>query len=288
MTWHDASEQVWRRQLAGALLGCALAATVPGALAQAKKPPASKEPLVFGINEGATTQVSVGELVERYTPIAKSIERTLARPMTVEVYPETARFRTELGKGRFDVIFGKTVNLLAGAVRDKQFHAVVKTKAPYIAGFITAKGSPIKKPEDLRGKIIMMPERVFTTKLAEATLRDLGLTENDVKIQYTRLQEVVAYSVETGMVDVGVVNPTVKRQWQEKGNPVLLETKPVPNWSIIASPKFSETEVERLRAMLIALKDSPQGEQALKAIGVPEFVAATNAEYIELLKYIKE
>ena len=134
----------------------------------------------------------------------------------------------------------------------------------------------------------MMPEKVFTTQLGEAILRDLGYKEKDVTIQYTRLQEVVAFSVESGLTDVGVVNPTVKKHWQEKGNPVVLETKPVPNWSIIASPKFSETEVEHLRATLVGLKDTPQGLEALKAISVNEFVAAANPEYVDLLKYIGE
>jgi len=133
-----------------------------------------------------------------------------------------------------------------------------------------------------------MPERVFTTKLGEATLRDLGFKEKDVTIRYTRFQEAVALSVESGAADVGVVNPTVKREWLEKGNTVLLEAKPVPNWSIIASPGISQAAVERLRRALINLKNSERGTQALKAIGVPEFVAATNAEYIELLKFIGE
>ena len=126
------------------------------------------------------------------------------------------------------------------------------------------------------------------TKLGEAALRDLGFNEKDVTVRYTRLQEVVAFSVESGMVDVGVVNPTVKKQWLEKGNPVIHETKPVPNWSIIVSPRLSEAEVERLRAMLVGLKESPQGAEALKAISVAEFVPAANVEYVDLLKQIGE
>ena len=62
----------------------------------------------------------------------------------------------------------------------------------------------------------------------------------------------------------------------------------MPNWSIIASPGISRAEVERLRRALINLKNSERGTQVLKAIGVPEFVAASNAEYLELLKFIGE
>jgi ABC-type phosphate/phosphonate transport system substrate-binding protein len=275
-----------RVKFAAAAVVAVLCIHSEAALAQSKKAP--KEPAVFAVNEGATTQVTVAELVERYTPLAKAMERTLGRPVHVEVYPETKRFRSEVGAGRFDLIFGKTVNLLAAQIRDKQYRALVKTKNPYVAGFIVKKDSPIKGPKDLRGRTIMMPEKVFTTKLGEAILRDLGFKEKDVTIQYTRLQEVVAFSVESGLTDVGVVNPTVKRQWQEKGNPVVLETKPVPNWSIIASPRLSEADDERLRATLIGLKDTPQGQEALKAISVTEFVAAVSPEYLDLLKYIGE
>jgi ABC-type phosphate/phosphonate transport system substrate-binding protein len=296
-------------RLVSAVLACALAAVAYGAAAQqygtaaqqqgtaaqqkkkarAPKEPVVKERLVFAVNEGATTSVTHVELLQRYAPLAEAMENALRRPVKVEVYPDTGRFRAELERDRrFDLVFGKTVNLLAGMVRDKKYQAIVKTKTPYVAGFITAKDSPIKKAGDMRGKVVMMPERVFTTKLGEATLRELGFKENEVTVRYTRFQEAVANSVETGSADVGVVNPTVKQEWLKKGNPVLLEAKPVPNWSIIASPALTQTELTRLRNALIALKDSEHGSEVLKNISVPEFVAATNAEYVELLKYIGE
>jgi len=274
------------RLLPSFTLLCVFAAASSTYAAPTKGPASHKEPLIFAINEGATTQVTVGELVERYMPLAKFMERALDRPVKVDVYPETARFKKELEQKGFDIIFGKTVNLLAETVRDKHFHAVAKMKAPYVAGFITSQDSSVRKPEDIRGRVIMMPKGVFTTDLAHATLRDLGIKETDVTIRYTRLQEAVAHAVEIGMVDIGVVNPTVKRNWREKGNPVVLETKPVPNWSMIVSPRMDNAELERLRGVLIDLKNSPEGLQALKVIGVPEFVAATDDEYLELLKYI--
>jgi ABC-type phosphate/phosphonate transport system substrate-binding protein len=284
-----------RLRLVSAVLACALAAVASGTLAQQKKKPkGSKEPvvkerLVFAVNEGATTSVTHVELLQRYAGLADAMENALRRPVKVEVYPDTGRFRSELERQRrFDIVFGKTVNLLAAMIREKKYQAIVKTKTPYLAGFITVKGSPIKTPADLRGKVVMMPERVFTTKLGEATLRELGFKENDVTIHYTRFQEAVAGAVETGAADVGVVNPTVKQDWLKKGNTVLLEAKPVPNWSIIASPALTEAEVARLRRALVGLKDSEPGSEVLKAISVPEFVPAANVEYVELLKFIGE
>src|SRR5262249_13193066 len=108
-----------RGRLACAALAGALALAAGGALAQAKKPAAQRAPVVLAINEGATTQVTPEELFERYTGLARSVERALGRPVKLEVYPDTARFRAELEHRRFDVVFGKTVNLLAGMIRDK-------------------------------------------------------------------------------------------------------------------------------------------------------------------------
>lgn len=298
-----------RLRLVSAVFACALAAVAYGTAAQqygtaaqqqgttaqqkkkarAPKEPVVKERLVFAVNEGATTSVTHVELLQRYAPLADAMETALRRPVKVEVYPDTGRFRSELERQRrFDLVFGKTVNLLAGMVRDKKYEAIVKTKMPYVAGFITMKDSPIKRPADMRGKVVMMPERVFTTKLGEAKLRELGFKENEVTVRYTRFQEAVASSVENGSADIGVVNPTVKQEWLKKGNSVLLEAKPVPNWSIIASPALTPAEISRLRNALIALKDSEHGSEVLKNISVPEFVAAANAEYVELLKYIGE
>jgi len=290
-----------RLRLVSAVLACALAAVASGTPAQqtngtpakqkkarASKEPVVKERLVFAVNEGATTSVTHVELLQRYAGLADAMENALRRPIKVEVYPDTGRFRSEIERRRLDIVFGKTVNLLAGMIREKKYQAIVKTKMPYVAGFITLKGSPIKTPADLRGRVVMMPERVFTTKLGEATLRELGFKENDVTIRYTRFQEAVANAVETGSADVGVVNPTVKQDWLKKGNPVVLEAKPVPNWSIIASPALTEAELARLRRALIGLKDSEGGSEVLKAISVPEFVPAANAEYLDLLKFIGE
>src|SRR3954470_8214633 len=198
-----------RLRLVSAVLACALAAVASATLAQQKKKArASKEPVVkervvFAVNEGATTSVTHVELLQRYAGLAQAMEDALRRPVKVEVYPDTARFRSELERERrFDIVFGKTVNLLAGMIREKKYQAVVKTKTPYVAGFITMKGSPIKTAADMRGKVVMMPERVFTTKLGEATLRELGFKENEVTIRYTRFQEAVASSVENGSADV--------------------------------------------------------------------------------------
>jgi hypothetical protein len=57
---------------------------------------------------------------------------------------------------------------------------------------------------------------------------------------------------------------------------------------VIASSRFDAATVELLRATRVGLKDTEQGMQALKPISVPEFVAAADVEYIDLLKYIGE
>ena len=118
-------------RLASAVLACALAAVAYGTAAQqygtaaqqqgtaaqqkkkarAPKDPVVKERLVFAVNEGATTSVTHVELLQRYAPLANAMETALRRPVKVEVYPDTGRFRSELERQRrCDLVFGKTVN----------------------------------------------------------------------------------------------------------------------------------------------------------------------------------
>src|SRR5262245_26499368 len=120
-----------RVRLLSAVLACALAAVASATLAQQqKKPRTSQEPvvkerLVFAVNEGATTSVTHVELLQRYSGLVDAMETALRRPIKVEVYPDTGRFRAELERQRrFDIVFGKTVNLLAGMVRDKKYEAI--------------------------------------------------------------------------------------------------------------------------------------------------------------------
>ena len=61
---------------------------------RASKEPVVKERLVFAVNEGATTSVTHVELLQRYAGLAQSMEDALRRPIKVEVYPDTGRFRS--------------------------------------------------------------------------------------------------------------------------------------------------------------------------------------------------
>ena len=61
-----------------------------------------------------------------------------------------------------------------------------------------------------------------------------------------------------------------------------------PSSRSVASPTLTEAELARLRSALIGLKDSEGGSGVLRTISVPEFVAAANPEYLELLKFIGE
>ena len=60
------------------------------------------------------------------------------------------------------------------------------------------KNAPLLKPEDMVGKhIAMAEEKSLASKVGYATLRDMGMNPAKQDIHYARLQEAVAFMVDT-------------------------------------------------------------------------------------------
>src|SRR5207237_4074184 len=79
------------------------------ALAQ-KTGTAAPQAILFGINEGATTQVSVSELETRYDPLAKYIAKVLGKSVRVVSHVDQNLFQQDFFGGRYAIVFGKSVN----------------------------------------------------------------------------------------------------------------------------------------------------------------------------------
>ncbi len=170
-------------------------------------------------------------------------------------------------------------------MRDDGYQPLVRRAGPYKAAFIVAKDSPIKTLTEARKVRIVMPdEHSATTAVARAELRRHNITNPDVL--HVKFQEAVAQQVTGGLGQVGVVNPTIARQWTEQGGRVLAETQPVVNWSVLASPAMPADTVRLLQETLLGM--NTQAAPILGALGVKEWAKAERQDYMALLDYTKE
>ena len=101
-----------------------------------------------------------------------------------------------------------------------------------------------------------MPDEIaYPTWVGLAMLRDIGIGKGQADIRNFRSQEAVGYAVEQKLSDVGVVisYSKVAKDWTSKGHRFLWESKKLPFWSVIGSPKLTQEEIAKIREALIKL-----------------------------------
>jgi len=274
-----------RRGLAQAMALTALSLGLPAGAQPAPKKTGT--PWRFLINEAVTGDTNLFLLTARYRPLAEYLGQQMkGRTIDVEPIVDIQRFLTVAkADHKPELVFGKSVNQLAKLVRDQGYHPLVRRADPYKAAFIVAKGASFKSLSEVgQARIIMPDEFAATTAVARAELRRQNVAKPQV--MHVKYQEAVAQQVESGLGQVGVVNPTTARKWVEKGGRVLAETQPVVNWSVLAAPGLPADTIQQLRQALLAM--NTQAATVLAGIGVKEWAAAEPKDYLALLDYTKE
>jgi ABC-type phosphate/phosphonate transport system substrate-binding protein len=247
--------------------------------------------LLLGVNEGSSGSTDFQQRQSKYRPFTDYLSGIVKKPVKLESAQDLKSLKKNLQSGRFDFLIVRPSHISAAAMRDQKYVLVAAAKGEAVTSFIVHKDSDLKKPSDLAGKAIMMPdENAYPSHVGLAMLKEAGLKPETQNIRFARTQEAVGYSVEQKLVDVGVVVSYSKvfKEWESNGHRVLWKSKPLPYWSLIASPQISPDMVAKVREAIIKLSDTPEGEATLKAMGVNGFVAGKQQDYMDLLAYLKE
>ena len=251
--------------------------------------PAQAE-LVLAVNEGVTYYVTPTEIREKYKDLADLIGRhlkTTVRIVPVDQYPI---LRKGLDEQQYDLAFVHPAHHSLLSLRDGKYQLVVLTKGytEYRARFLVSKDAQMKQPADMKGKRFGMPDPdSITAVITRATMRDLGIDSAKAEIRTTRYQDAVPFFVENGFSDVGVsASGPVIKQWQEKGGAVLFESKAVPIKHMIASTKMSDTDMEKVRALMLGLDKSDAGQKILAKIGYKGYESGDPQQLAVLAKWL--
>jgi phosphonate transport system substrate-binding protein len=118
-------------------------------------------------------------------------------------------------------------------------------------------------------------------------MRDHGIDAARADNRTTRYQDAVPFFVENGFSDVGITGSSaVVKQWREKGGVVLYESKAVPIKHIIASTKMRDTDVEKVRALMLGLDKSEAGQKILAKIGYKGYESGDPWQLFVLAKWL--
>jgi ABC-type phosphate/phosphonate transport system substrate-binding protein len=262
---------------------------VPFAAVLLNSAPAQAE-LILAVNEGVTYYVTPTEIREKYKDLSDLIGKALKTTVKVVPVDQYPALRKGLDEQQYDLAFVHPAHHSLLSLRDGKYQLVVLTKGytEYKARFFVAKDAKMKQPADMKGKRFGMPDPdSITAVITRATMRDLGIDAAKADIRTTRYQDAVPFFVENGFSDVGVsASGAVLKQWQEKGGAVLFESKAVPIKHMIASTKISNTDLEKVRALMLGLDKSEAGQKILAKIGYKGYESGDEQQLAVLTKWL--
>jgi phosphonate transport system substrate-binding protein len=249
----------------------------------------AKGRLVLAINEGAAGSLTATDIVFRYGEFKKIVEKAVGAPVTLVAVRDARMLRKSVQTGVFAFVLSRPADVLAEAVRDYGYQAVVLSQEPAHALFIVKKDSPLKTIGDVKGKSILTPDRyAYMWRIANAMMRDNKILMAKEQVRAMGDQAAIGWSMEGGFFDVGVVASFsgVGRTWEKNGGRVIARSPELPNTPMIASSKVTPSQIQKLRAALVALRTSESGAAVLKDIGVQGFKEASSQTLIELITWL--
>jgi ABC-type phosphate/phosphonate transport system substrate-binding protein len=249
----------------------------------------AKGRLVLAINEGAAGNMTATDIAFRYEQFKQIVEKAIGAPVTLVAVRDARMLRKSVQGGAFALVLSRPADVLAEAVRDYGYQAVVVSQEPAHALFIVKKDSPLKTIGDVKGKSILTPDRyAYMWRIANAMMRDNKISMANEQVRAMSDQAAIGWSMEGGFFDVGVVASFsgVGRTWEKNGGRVIARSPELPNTPMIASQKVSPAQIQKLRIALVGLRSSDSGAAVLKDIGVPGFKEASSQTLIELITWL--
>jgi len=246
--------------------------------------------IVFAINEGGSGNADAADILFRYQEFGEVVEKALRVKVSIVNARGRDRLKENLKNHSYGLLLARPNDVPAEAVRDFGYQPVVSAKEPYQTLFIVVKTSPIRTISDVRGRTILTPDQYSNMwRAANAMLRDNKIDMSRETVKSMRDQAAIGWSLENGFFDVGVVNSVsgVGRSWEKNGGRVIARSPDQINMPMIASPKISAAQIERLRAAIIALDTTESGQAILKKIGMPPgFKETPRQAFIDFLAWL--
>ena len=262
-------------------------------LAQAVEAPPAPAPLVLAVNPYATK----AEIVRRLSPFAAYVGRAIGQPITVRVGGTYAEHVFAIGHDEVDIAF----------VGPAPFIRVLERfgSKPILARFEVAEGkslrgviavrsdSPIRSLAELRGRRVAFadPDSTMGYYVPAWMMLKAGVPLTALGgYRFVAIHPNVAVGVLSGDFDAGAMMREVYERFAPRGLRILAETSAAPERLFITRSTLAPALIERLRATLLTMHESPEGLAALHTLlpDLARLVPASEADYQPLRVIMKE
>jgi len=253
----------WTRCIA-LVLSCLLAPLA----AHAADAPA---PLVLGV----FPYVTPVQLAQFHTPLKDYLAQRLNRPVTLVTAPDFMSFIERTREGQYDLILTAPHMGRLAETRDG-YQRVAQTGHTVQSIFLTRKDSGIEKIEDLRGKRVMIAQKIsIIYQMSEQLLREKGLVPGEsVTLVETRTHNNAMHAPLRGEADASVTGTLLWRvleDEQKKQLRVIGTTQEMPGFMLMAHRRLAATDVAKIRGLLLDFHKVPGSETYFATTGYERF-----------------
>lgn len=213
------------------------------------------------------------ELVRRFTPLADYLAAELKQPVHIRVQRSFQSHVDFVGQDQADIAFMGPVPYIL--VR-KNYGAkpllakLQESDASFFHCVIAVRqDSPLTTLADLKGKSFAFTDPIATmghivprALLAQAGVAVSQLRNHDFLDSYYD----VALAVLGGYFDAGAIKDEIFAEYEQRGLRALATSPPVPENLFLARATLPAELVERLRALMYAVNNSPDKEKIVSSI----------------------
>lgn len=244
-------------------------------------------PIIFGV----LPFISAEQLVIQFAPIASYLSSELHTTVRIETAPNFAEFaRRTLKEQRYDILF-TAPHFYPPAHEQAGYRLIVGVDSPGMWAVIVApRHSKIYKLDDLRGKrLATVSPTGLATLLVKKHLSDAGIDpDTDLTMIYTPSHDASLLSSYHGITDASALmqppfaaaSPQVKESMR-----IIARTDSTPHIPISVSPRISEECGKKIASLLLEMKNTRKGKQALRRNSFSGF-KKTSAKDYEAMKHM--
>lgn len=224
---------------------------------------------------GVFPYVTPVQLASFHTPLKDYLAKSLQRPVSLVTAPDFDSFVDRTREGQYDIIItaphlGRLAETRDGYKRLAQTRHVVQ------GIFLARKDSNIRRIEDLRGKNLMIAQKVsIIYQMAEHTLREKGLVPGEsVTIVETRTHNNAMHAPLRGEADASVTGTLlwrVLKDDQKDQMRVIGTTEEAPGFMLMANPRLSNRDIAKIRKLLLDFHRVPGSEAYFSTTGYEKF-----------------
>jgi phosphonate transport system substrate-binding protein len=257
---------------------------------------AAEKPLVLGV----LPRDNYADTVQAFGALSRQLGQALGREVRLETTKDFASFWQAVQARRYDLVHYNQYQYLKSH-KEFGYQLLVKNEefgnARIAAVILVRKDRGIASVRELKGQTIAFGgdnTAMMSYVVPSAMLRSAGLQRGDYKETFTRNPLNALMAVYYGQATACGVGDVVPRlaEIKEKIDPsqlqVLATSAALPHlpWAVRGDMPVSQRT--RIRAALVALKDSDAGRQALARARLTALVPAEDAEYEPLRRFVHQ